>query len=234
MRVLFLYLFFWSFSIQAQLIQDESYLDESFWIFKNKLEASILTEDKEAFKKCLADNIILGGYACDNDASSCSKEEVMKSYFENDANAAESWNALRWILRFGFKRMTKSRHIDSRIIKNGIPRFQAPSFKTKIDEENELIVLGERVNIREEPSLNAKVIRQASYEVFACDCNSNTHKKTTYQEVDGIGWMEIKLKNGKVGYIAAKYGSNIESRELTVAKIKGEWKIISFFMPLGC
>ncbi|WMX16166.1 hypothetical protein [Aureispira sp. CCB-E] len=60
MRVLFLYLFFGSFSIQAQLIQDESYLDESFWIFKNKLEASILTEDKEAFKKCLADNIILG------------------------------------------------------------------------------------------------------------------------------------------------------------------------------
>jgi len=44
----------------------------------------------------------------------------------------------------------------------------------------------------------------------------------------------VKLKGGKVGYIAAKYTSSSLNNQMTVAKIKGEWKIISFFQQMGC
>ncbi len=112
--------------------------------------------------------------------------------------------------------------------------FQASSFYTKIDEESELIILGTNVNIRAAPSKTAKVIRQASYETFPCDCNINTQTETTYQMKDGIAWVEVKFKGGKLGYVAEAYTSYTLNKEMTVAKIKGEWKIISFFERMGC
>lgn len=233
MKVAILCLLLTSFSAKAQFIHDESYLDKSFWEFKAQLETCILMEDKEALETYLADQIIVGAYTCEG-GSGCSKEEFMKYHFGDNGMETETWRQMKAVTRWGFKRLDHTIHTSDQIIPKGQIRFQAPSFKTKIDEEQELIILGENVNIREKPSLKARIIQQASYEKFACDCNINDQKETTYQNREGMVWIEVYLKKGKVGYVSAQYCSYTLEKELTIAKVKGKWKIISFFTPIGC
>ncbi|MCV6629511.1 MAG: SH3 domain-containing protein [Flavobacteriaceae bacterium] len=136
------------------------------------------------------------------------------------------------IIRFGFVRAIDKN--PKRIVPHDSLIFHGPSYLKKVAIDNEIIVLGEHVNIREKPSLKAKVMRTASFEKFKCDCSILTAKKTTFQRVDGMGWLEIKLANGEIGYIATKLTSYDLVKEMTIAKVKGEWKIIAYFHQIGC
>ncbi|MFT5647712.1 MAG: putative membrane protein YfhO [Aureispira sp.] len=218
----------------AQYIQDESYLDSDFWIFKAKLEACLLAEDSKAFEGFLADRILVGKDACQE--STCTKEEFLQ-YHELDEkgsrNAKETYHTMLGIMRFGFTQIEYKEEYNFPELFNELV-FQAPSFYTKIDEEKELLILGTNVNIRAAPSKTAKITRQVSYETFPCDCNIMKRTETTYQSKEGMDWVEVKLEDGKVGYVAKKYTSSTLNKEMTIAKIKGEWKIISFFEPIGC
>lgn len=213
----------------SQIIKDETYLDKDFWTFRAKLEEAIINKSTTKLKKLLADKVRESNDGCG--ASGCDKDEFIEYYF-GDGSVDETWEEIKTVVRFGF-----IRRIDEYTempVKHDKTVFQAPSYLSEIDEDNEIIVLGEKVNIREQPSLNAKVIKQASYEVFKCDCNILTSKETTYQTKEGIGWLEIYLENNKIGYIAAKYTSYEIIKEMTVGKINGKWKIISYYHSPGC
>jgi hypothetical protein len=232
--VFFLMLLIIAGTASAQEIQDESYLDADFWIFKAKLEACLLAEDTKAFEGFLADRILLGKDICKE--STCTKEEFLASYELNtapNANSKELYRTMLQIMRFGFTQIKHKEEYNFPKLYNKLV-FQAPSFYTKIDPEKELLILGTNVNIRAAPSKTAKIIRQASYETFLCDCDLRTRTETTYQTKEGIYWIEVKLKSGKRAYVAEVYTSSSINKEMTVAKIKGEWKIISFFEPMGC
>src|SRR5690606_15353463 len=112
--------------------------------------------------------------------------------------------------------------------------FQAPSYLKKVDTDNELIILGKNVNVRKEPKLNSEIIRTATYEVFKCDCNILTATDKTYQTVNGINWIEIKLDENKVGYVAVEYTSYDLIKEMIIAKVNGQWKIIYWYHASGC
>lgn len=215
----------------AQLIHDESHTDLSFWKFKVKLEEAILKKDTTLLKSLLADRILESNDICGD--LGCPVSEFMYHYFSASSVQSEiSWFQLQQIVRFGFyKNFDEYNETPVLHSKN---MFSAPSYLKKIDTEVETIILGNNVNIREQASLKAKVIQQASYEVFKCDCNITTQTETTYQIVDGIDWLEIKLNNGKVGYVASKYTSAAIHRDLTIAKVNGKWKIISFYQGPGC
>ena len=234
MKIVFLFLLLMiSGIVSAQHIQDESYLDADFWIFKAKLEACLLAEDGKSLEGFLADRILVGQYACEE--ATCSKQDFLQNYEldkKANTNSRQVYHTMLQIMRFGFKQLEYDGYHFPKLSKQLV--FQAPSFYTKINQEDELLILGTNVNIRVEPSKTAKVIRQASYETFPCNCNITTQTETTYQRKEGMDWVEIKLKSGKVGYVAAAYTSYTLSKEMTVAKIKGKWKIISFFEPIGC
>lgn len=218
----------------AQYIQDESYLDSDFWIFKAKLEACLLAEDAKAFEGFLADRILIGKDACQE--NTCTKEEFLRNFGLNkeaNLNSKEMYYTMLIIMRFGFKQIKYKDTYNFPKLTNQLV-FQAPSFYTKVNSENELLILGTNVNIRTAPSKTAPIIRQASYETFPCDCNIMTQKESTFQIKEGIAWVEVKLKGGKLGYVATNYTSYTLNKEMTIAKIKGEWKIISFFHPVGC
>ena len=70
--------------------------------------------------------------------------------------------------------------------------------------------------------------------MFKCDCNVTTWKESTQQRNDGIDWLEIYLENDKMGYIAEKYTSYKIIKELKIAKVNGEWKIIWYYNKPGC
>ncbi len=212
----------------GQIINDESYLDLDFLKFKNELLACVIAKDTTKLKSFLADRVYESKDVCGYPG--CTKNELIQYYFKE--NPEESWNSMLTILRYGFTR------IEDKYPENIIPHdeiiFQGPSYLNKIDAEYELLILGENVNIRKEPNLKSEIIRTTSYEVFNCDCNILTMTDKTYQENDGIYWIEIKLDKKEVGYVASKLISYELIKEMTIAKVNGKWKIISWFQSPGC
>ena len=209
------------------LIHDESYKDYSFWKFKAQLEEAIIEKDIQLLAPLVADRLMMS----DN---LCPYEGCLKSFFLKDLEDTGSyyWQILEKITRFGFT------YTESQDTKTPVAHdkqvFKGPSYINNINTDTETIILGSNVNIRERASLKSKVIRQATFEKFKCDCNITDQTETTYQDADGLLWLEIKLGNGKVGYVAAKFTSSDFSTELVIGKVNGNWKIISIYTPSGC
>lgn len=212
----------------AQLINDESYLDIEFLKFKNDLLECVINKDTAKLKEFLADKVFESKDLCGYPG--CNKVDFIKYYFNEGAE--ETWDTMLKIIRFGFVRDTDQN--PQRIVPHDSMIFYGPSYLKYVDTDNEVIILGENVNIREKPSLNAKAIRKASFEKFKCDCNILTTKETTYQLIDGINWLELKLESGEIGYVASGFTSYDLIKEMTIARIDGKWKIISFFQEAGC
>jgi len=213
---------------QSQLIYDESYLDASFWRFKSNLTSSLIARDTAQLKTILADHVFDSEHGCDYPG--CSPSQLVKTYFAKPES--RGWQEMIDILRFGMKRLTSPRRLEGEEAWEAA--FQGPSYLSTINTETEALILGENVNIRNKPGLKSQVIRQASYEKFDCDCSIETQTATTYQNIDGLTWLEITWGKGQVGYVASKLTSYEKMRELTIAKIEGKWKIVSFFLPSGC
>ncbi|WP_340203490.1 SH3 domain-containing protein [Ascidiimonas sp. W6] len=208
-------------SAQNDLFHDESYKDAAFFAFKMKLLKAIETQDVDALVPILADTVEDGFGGC----GACPKQEFINNHFSKDQNNYW-WGILRNITRFGF----------ARIDKNGKYFFQAPSWYQKHNSENELVVLGENVNVREDASTSSRVIAQLSFTKTGCNCSIVNMTEESSKFADGYHWIQIVLPNGKKGYIVSDFTSMSDGyfKELSVKKINGEWKITSFFNPAGC
>lgn len=226
--ILTFFAIFLNLSLFGQFIHDQSYLDESFWKFKIKLENAILNKDTVQLKPLLANRIFESKDVCG--LPGCTKEEFMLYYFRSGSEFA--WNEMESIIRFGFKRIIDEN--PQNIIPHDSLVFQGPSYLNKFNSEKEVLILAENVNVRERPSLKSKILRQASYETLKCDCSIYKSTSSTFQTIEGIDWLEVYLEDNTKGYVAAKYTSYNFIKEMTIAKINGKWKIISFFNPLGC
>ena len=233
MKQLLLFLiFFYSYQSFSQLIIDETYKDPSFWMFKRKLENAILKKDTVKLKMLLADKVFESKDVCGY--AGCSKDDFIKYYFTEikEAYKDEIWNDIKKIIRFGFYQATDENLVHPTPHDKVV--YIAPSYLKTVNPDDEIVVLSENVNIREFPNLQAKILRKASYEVFKCDCNIITRKESTQQRSDGIDWLEIYLEDGKMGYIAMKYTSYEVTKQLKIAKVNGEWKIIWYYNKPGC
>ncbi|MFY7669570.1 SH3 domain-containing protein [Tenacibaculum sp. MEBiC06402] len=233
MRKIFVFicLIFWSNLTFGQLINDESYKDKSFWEFKTELEYCIVKKDLNKLRSFLASGILVAKDACSQ--PECSKDEFMQYFFGDGGDNEAAWNELLSVVRLGFFK-TQKRDLFYTLKKSEAGYFAAPSYLNKINTDKEVIILGENVNIRQKPSLKAKVLRMVSYEKFKCDCNIVDNKPTTIQNVDGIQWLEIKLPNGETGYVSLDLTSYKIEKEITIGKINGKWKILSYYTAPGC
>lgn len=227
--ILILISLFSSNIISGQYIIDESYKDKSFWNFKTELEYCIIKKDLKKLRSFLASGINVGKDACKE--FECTPNEFIQYFFGDGANHENSWSELLTVVRLGFSKSSEK----GKVVSNkGTESFTAPSYLKKINTDKEVIILGENVNIRQKPSLKGKVLRMVSYEKFKCDCNIVDYKPTTIQSSDGIQWLEIKLPNGLVGYVSLDLTSYAIDKEMTIKKIDGQWKIISFYTEPGC
>lgn len=217
-----------SFSSFGQLIEDDSYLDQKFTVFKAKLTLAIENKDGAMLSSLMADTIF--GVKDDCGINGCSQEMFFKYSF--DTTRSEGWEELAQIVRFGFKR--KSRNLPYHLISDEQIVFQAPSYLDKFNYEKTLLILGEKVNIRKSPSIKSEIIARISYDTVSCKCGTTNMTKESFVENDNIRWVRIRLNNGQVGYVAESLTSNIISTEITVAFINGEWKIKSISPTMYC
>lgn len=209
-----------SIQCQAQLIHDESYTDASFWEFRLKLEQSIQNKDTTAFKELMADTV----FESKNGCSICPKDQFFSALSMSSEDEANMWSDLQSIVRYGFSRINQESNLGGYF-------FEAPSFRKNSDQFTSVVLLGENINIREKPHLKSPVLQQASFEAFDCDCNIADMTESTYQEINGLAWLEIKLKNTQKGYVAVKHTSYQLSRSIIVRKVNGDWKITAYSYP---
>lgn len=229
-KVLFLFLLLGCNALLNAQIQDQSHLDKSFWEFKAKLDYAAVTEDTELLKSLFADKVV----ESNNGLGEGTPQEMIDYLFEDDNSSQLTWEQLRMISRFGFSKLKEKYDYGDGYIRKGDTFFKGPSYLTSIDEYSQVMILGERVNIREKPSLKANIIHKSSYEIFNCDCDIETSKESTFTNADGYSWLEIYLKDGRKGYVVIDFTSQQIYKSLTIAKVNGEWKIVAFYHPPGC
>lgn len=216
-------------SVQAQLIEDDSYLDAEFVVFKSKLVQAVNAQDSLALSDLMADTIFGIKDACGT--LGCSKEVFFSSSFQ--VRNPSSWEELSQILRFGFKRKWQGHPYGLDGKKSLV--FQAPSYLEKFDYGETIAILAENVNVRKDPSTTSEIIGSISYDTVSCNCQfAMEEDDKVFSEVDNFFWVKIILADGRVGYVAEKLTSNVISKEISIGKVNGEWKIISISPTMFC
>lgn len=213
-----------------KMIVDHSFEDESFLRFKGKLIEAILDRDTTKLFALVSDGVKVNP---ELPSSSQGFKEVFRGELYHYDSDYDPYVELLELISFGFRKNVMSSGINFWNAEKGETVFQAPSFQPFIagNQDIYLFVLADNVNVREKPTIYSKVVGHASQERL----------KYTYPDRgvsaifnDGYNWLEVKLRNGTTGYIADEFTSLKINKELSVKKVNGEWKIISYYTPLGC
>ncbi len=213
-----------------KMIVDDSFKDDSFMRFKLKLTEAILDRDTTKLFALVDDEVKV---TAEMQTSNQGFKEVFRDELYNYDGEHDPWAELKEMTSFGFRRNVVNNSINFWNAEKGETVFQAPSYQPFIagNQDIYLFVLTDNVNVREKPTIYSKVVGHAS----------NERLKYTYPNKgvsaifnDGYNWLEVTLSNGTTGYIAEKFTSVRMNKELSVKKVNGEWKIISYYTPLGC
>lgn len=225
-KILYITILFIPFlSLSQNPIKDESYLNESFIEFKVKLEYSIQKKDKHLLKELLYDKVLdcWDSYNCAG-FDGCDKNDFINTFFDDSLSL--HWNMIRQVVRYGFARNSDTvnyKHIteprDSLI-------FYAPSYSTI--KVGNVMILAENLNVRKEPNTNSKILKTISYKIYPC-YTDDTGFVTIYNE----DWIKLKFDDGISGFVSWKFTSEKINRNLKIAKINDEWKIIEYFCELN-
>ncbi len=230
-----------SFSLfgQSQYYLDESESDTSFQHFIEELTEIVAQRDTTRLFLLLADSIIESKDGCDYGTKTCFIESMR---FREDGDTSYFWTDAEKVLSFGFYQQLQSPEYPLSRLEKGEKNFQAPSYlKIGFDPFTTLFVHAERVNVREKPTVNSKVLTQITHDtlsyfnVMIDEANGiNWPRNTAWTDAEGYSWVPVKLRDGRFGYIAERFTSLSILKEMTISKIKEEWKIVSFYNPPGC
>jgi hypothetical protein len=101
-------------------------------------------------------------------------------------------------------------------------RYPAPPNSQGVEHlVNQVVVLGQNVNVRSRPSLNGQVIGQLSNEVVM----RNLKAEGVFDRNPLIGWTPVILPNGKTGFVNNRYAYFPLGYTLQVEKVNNQWRI---------
>jgi len=218
------------FALAQKMLVDNSYQDESFLKFKVKLLDAILEKDTAKLFALVDDGTAVNprpGKGMD-DFKQSFRGELYNYNSENDP-----YEELLKVISFGFRKNVIGNATNFWDAELGETVFQAPSYFPFIagNQDIYLFVLADKVNVREKPTIYSKVVGQVSQELLLYTLPD---RGVIAIFNDGYHWLQVKLSNGKTGYIADVFTSVSVLKELSVRKVNGEWRIVSYFSPPGC
>lgn len=213
-----------------KMIVDHSFEDLSFLKFKGKLIEAIVDKDTTKLFAMVYEEVKVNSELpySSNEFKQVFRDELY--YHDSDY---DPYAELLEIVSKGFRKNIVDVDNNFWRAEKGETVFQAPSYQSFIagNQDIYLFVLTDNVNVREKPTIYSKVVGNVSQERL----------KYTYPDRgvsaifnDGYNWVEVTLRNGTKGYIADKFTSLQMNKELSIKMVNGEWKIISYFTPVGC
>lgn len=112
--------------------------------------------------------------------------------------------------------------------RNKLSLFTAPytfsDWPDDIDGFEYQVIFGNRVNLRERPSMNARVIGQLSYNVVKVDDAASVMKP----DGEGLDWAKVETLGGKKGFVKAEFVRSHIDYRAGFEKKGGVWKMTFF------
>ena len=151
-----------------------------------------------------------------------SGHEGLKSYWElnsTEAKNSEIWQVLSNTLELGGTFSDANSFFTIPYIFTHYPE--------KYDPYEYLVIIGENVRMRDQPSLNGQVLATMSHELVL-DAQDNQEVKEKIGNETHI-WEKVVRQNQETGYVYGKYARSILDYRIGFAK-KGEEWLIQFFV----
>ncbi len=220
------------------LVVDESKTDASFMAFKAQLHIAVQKKDVELLLPLLADSV---RESSNNPCQYCPKQYFVQMVCvpnKQRPNDAYFWQQTELLLKYGFKKGDEQNpsYIANYVHANQY--FTAPAFTIVFDDYDTLLVLEETVKVYNAPTAQDSAISTISYGKYATvntsERRGSQYDFWVYNADEDANWAHIALPNGKTGYVLVEKTSVALYKEMTVAKINGQWKIVSFYHPPGC
>ncbi|WAL58052.1 SH3 domain-containing protein [Thermocoleostomius sinensis] len=109
-----------------------------------------------------------------------------------------------------------------------VEQYPAPATAQGVDYElSQVIVVGENVNVRAQPSTNSDVIGILSNELVEFDRMAWEELPPEDQSLDLLsGWTPVILPNNRSGYVSNRYAYSPLGYRVLFGKVNGQWQIL--------
>lgn len=184
------------------VIKDESSKDQSLQFFIMKLKEAVINKDTNSLLNMVSDDI------------DSSKEGFIKTWqLESNPESSEIWSVFENLFPWGGMLAYDDQYV-------------IPYMALNIDQESPSgVIIGDYVNVRKGPSIEADVLEQLDYDYI--DITKSTNESYT---IDGINykWLEIITPSGNTGYVVSKFVYSPYDFRIVITKKENNWKVTSF------
>jgi hypothetical protein len=196
------------------VIHDNTQTDRSFADFATKLKQAIRDRDTKYITSILPSQGIAIGF---------SRPTSIADLKLNNANS-RFWGILEYTTKPGCDRSLLDTKVwlCAPVAQDFHRQYPAPANRQGIEYDLEnVIIIGQTVNVRSQPNLNGRVIAQLTNEVVA----ANRQVKGIFDPNPLIGWTPVVLPDGRSGYVNNRYAYFPLGVTLQITKVNHQWQI---------
>lgn len=191
---------------------DEASKDPSFLAFRTGLLRLVRKRDKDGLMRLIHDDtkISFGG--------SIGPSDFIEWWHPEDPNS-KLWKELETILRMGGGFSSDGAFV--------APYVSAAQWPEEFDEFEYSAITARNVPCYPTPDLTSKPIRTLSFDIVRTLINDSNFAE--FKRLQPLGWRQIELLDGKVGYVRTKYvRSGVDQRIYFSKGSDGRWFISGF------
>jgi len=192
---------------------DEAAKDASFLAFRKKLIAAAERKDANYIIGILDPNVRLSFGGDEGEAD-------FRRMWKIGQKDSPFWDEFLAVIRNGGAFSGEGR--------NKMNLFTAPytfsNWPDDIDGFEYHVIFGNRVNLREGPSMTAAVIGQLSYNIVKIDDPASVMKPGG----EGLDWAKVETLGGKTGFVKGEFVRSHIDYRAGFEKKRGVWKMTFF------
>ncbi len=191
---------------------DEAAKDRSFLAFRTRLVAAAERKDAK-FIYSIIDPDIKISFGIENGAAN------FRKLWKPEAKDSKFWEEFLPVIKNGGAFQAD--------VGNKYDLFAAPfsysSWPDGIDSFDHQLIFGSNVNLREGPSMDAKVIGQLSYNIVKTVQDPDAAMSDERPE-----WVKVETLGGITGYVSGQYVRSPIDYRAGFEKKRGQWKMTFF------
>ena len=188
---------------------DEAAEDPSFVLFRARLLEAVATRDT-AFVLAHLDPSVKVSFGGDDGA-----EGFRRIWLERTSEPT-LWTELASFLPFGSTYETDPVHLRSNAEARATAPYWFSAWPDDFDAFEHFLVIGENVNVRAAPSVDAPVLAQLSHAIVRAESYGDD------------AWAPILLESGQEGYVARRFVRSPIGYRMGFDKMDGRWRITFF------
>ncbi len=197
------------------VVRNEIVQDASFAQFAAKLQQAIRDRDVKYVTSVLPKDGVAIGYTRPTKIADLKLNNPQSDF----------WGILAYTTANGCARSTlanSSAWLCSSVAGDFERQYPVPKNGNWMDYmTQQVIVLGQNVNVRSQPNLSGTVVTTLSHEVV----RSNPKATASFSRNPLMGWTSVTLNNGKTGYVNNRYVYFPLGYTLQVEKRQNQWQI---------